>query len=290
MVARSGIAVCNELKTAFSTANEAGSQTRYLIVGIDDEKLTLKKTVRKDGTWTADFNKVKSELTDEQPLYIIFWKDQASERAVFTGRTSGNNLHQKSKVLLMLFNPDDGAVRDKMVYASSWNAMKDLCGAAADEYQASTKNEFTYATFSKLREADDSLLSEAEKQLRETAIADPVSMEEAKEASGFNIIAMSKGHKTMPKIVQDSLNKAHQARTSGPSASAKRFKASDGLSESSSNGSLRSSEESLRNSSSPVAPLRNSGTPVALTSGAETGEHTVKPSQMKTWPPEKHVN
>jgi len=282
MVARSGIVVSDELKAAFRTANEAGSQTRYLTASIDAETLTLKKTVRKDGTWTADFNKVKSELTDEQPLYVIFWKDQASERAVFTGRTSGNNLHQKSKVLLMLFNPDDAVVREKMVFASSWNSMKDLCGAAADEYQASTKNEFTYATFSKLREADDSLLSEAEKQLRETAIADPVSMEEAKEASGFNIIAMSKGHKTMPKIVQDSLNKAHAARSSGPSASAKRFKASDGLSESSSNGSLRSSEESVKNSPSPIS--------IISAGGADTGEHTVKPSQMKTWPPEKHVN
>jgi len=268
-MALSGITVSNELKTAF---NQAGSQTRYLTATIDNEKLTLQNTVNRSGTWTKDFDKVKDELTDGQPLYIIFWKDQASERAVFTGRDPAGSKHEKSKVLLMLFSPDDAAVREKMVYASSWNSMKELCGAAADEYQASTKNEFTYSTFSKLREPDDSLLSESERVLRDTAIADPVSMEEAKEASGFNIIAMSKGIKGIPKVVQDSLNKAHSAKTSAPF---KKFKASDGLSEQG-----RSSGQS----SSSSADSSNS-----ISSAAESGEPCVKPSQMKTWPPQKHV-
>eukprot|EP00475_Leptophrys_vorax_P011630 TRINITY_DN18189_c0_g1_i1.p1 TRINITY_DN18189_c0_g1~~TRINITY_DN18189_c0_g1_i1.p1 ORF type:complete len:266 (-),score=77.70 TRINITY_DN18189_c0_g1_i1:152-949(-) len=257
-------AISDELKSAIQTGNSAAGQTRFITVCSDNETLTVKNVVNKSGSWTRDFDKVKDELEDETPLYIVFWKDQASERAVFTGRESvGHAKHSKSKILLMLFSPDDAPVREKMTYASFWKSMKDICGAGADEFQASTKAEFTYANFSKLRETDDSLLSEAEKVLRDTAIADPVSMEEAKAASGFNIIAMSKGITEMPKVVQDSLQKAHAARTSIPSKRPK-----------------MGHEPSSRTSGGGASWVTNNDQ-------VESGETLVKPSQMKKWPPEK---
>jgi len=315
MSARSKFIVSDELKEAFRSAGT--SQTRYLVVLLEDEQLKLKSTVSRSGTWNKDFDKVKNELTEGQPTYIVFWKDQASERAVFTGRESGAK-KEKSKVLLMLYNPDDAPVREKMVYASSWNTMKDLCGAGADEYQAATIDEFTHSTFSKLRQADDSLLSESEKQLRDTALADPVSMDEAKEAAGFNIIALSKGITSMPKVVQDSLNKAQAAKMNSFPKRVKNFEESSNAGGSvraaagsvaatrntfagGSGGSVRGPSASVANSRNTIGggSVKEPSSSVTSSSNAassnapadfaadEDGEPCVKPSQMKTWPPQK---
>jgi hypothetical protein len=264
-------ALSDDLKSAFRNANGAASQTRFITVSIENEIMTVKRTVNKSGTWSRDFDMVKDEFEDQQPLFVIYWKDQASERAVFTGRESVGSRPARSKVLLMLYSPDDAPVREKMTYASFWNSLKEFCGAGADEYQGSTKEEFTYANFNKLRSADDSVLSEAEKVLRETAIADPVSFEEAKAASGFNIIAMSKGIKEMPKIVQDSLAKAHQAKSGNTQGGAKRFKVAD----------------ASASSSAPVNSSSSNASWVTHDSSVASGEALVKPSQMKKWPPEK---
>jgi hypothetical protein len=147
---------------------------------------------------------------------VIFWKDIATERKVFTGRprkisSDGNS----SKCLLMLYSPDDAPVREKMIYASSWSAIKDLVGPAADEFQGSTASEFSYKAFASLRTTDESLLSETEKSLRATEFVEPVSMDDARMAAGYNIIAQSKGIKELPKCVQDSLRKAQEAAKSG---------------------------------------------------------------------------
>jgi len=281
---RSGVKVSENLA---HQVKQVSPTARFLIVQISHEEFVVKKSVDRAGSWTTDFNKISSNLEAKQPCFIIYWKDMASEKKQVAGidkRLKLDSLpasEKCSKIILMLYNPDDSEVRPKMLYASSWSGLRELCGKGAEEYQANLISEFSYSAYSKSRESDDSLLSDVERSLRESESADLVNLEEAKQASGFNMIAAATGAKGLPKVVQDSIIKAQSQRNQRNGGKVYRAEPSSTKSDSAVPRLITAGAGSENDDSPKVSSARS------ISPEAGSSSSNVKPSKLKTWPPQQ---
>jgi len=197
---RSGVGPSAPLKTAIGSGSLNG--TRLIKVRIRDDELVPVETLARELSWEKDFGRIGSLLKDGEPCFVVCWMDKSSTRTVYTGAPRPSS--KGKDMLVAMFVPEDSPVKEKMLYASSRSALIEAVGEGSEEYQGSSKSDFTWTAYSKLRQRDDSLLSEVERGLKDTSAFKP---EEVKEATGMGIIGWATG-KSLPPVVAQSIAQA----------------------------------------------------------------------------------
>ncbi|ORX39984.1 hypothetical protein BD324DRAFT_247631 [Kockovaella imperatae] len=132
MSAQSGIKVPDELKTAFSSAQSEGSETRALVFIIDGESYKVHETVKTKGSFKDDVTQLAGTLpTPKTP-------------ASFAYRLDSKDLG-KWEWMMITFVPDDAGVRAKMLQASSKPGLMKALGANnfKHDWSATSINDLT---------------------------------------------------------------------------------------------------------------------------------------------------
>jgi hypothetical protein len=213
--ASSGLILSENLSQAFRSASMSINNVRYLTVTVHEDVVDLVRTVHKaSNRWHADFNIVSQEFKENEPLFVIFMKDYATEeRQVFLGNHEHDHLHGNvkcSKVILMLYIPDSASARDRMHFGSAWSLLRELCGTSLEEYQGSSKDDFTYKCYTSMREH----LQLDKDQQGKVSVSELVSSDH-KGARGLNVLAMATGGGAMPQVVLESIRKASKEAKEG---------------------------------------------------------------------------
>jgi twinfilin-like protein len=132
-------------------------QVRLLKVAIEGSTMVVQKQVDVAGDEKSDFAAVDRLLEDDVPCYILFKMDSAT----------------KEGWLLANWVPENTKVRQKMLYASSREALKKELGSIAAEITAAERDEITYEAYQGavvVNEAERlSLMSDKERALKHTA-------------------------------------------------------------------------------------------------------------------------
>jgi twinfilin-like protein len=158
MTHSSNIPVSAELENAFANARTQEG-VRYLKVIIRDEALYCVGTFPETNNIQNDFATVQSHMEPKIPCYILFKLDAAENRW-----------------LCLSYVPDGSPVKQRMLYASTRDAMKKQLGKSyfvLDMY-GSTKEEFTWAAYeeSLKKPASSAPLTAAEMQYASEAHAE----------------------------------------------------------------------------------------------------------------------
>jgi len=139
MTHTSRIPVSDELENAFAKARTEGG-VRSIKVLIDNENLILGGQPNPlTNSMKDDWNKLSSSLEAKKPCYYLFKLDTTD---------------QASQWVLLSWVPDGSPVKDRMMYASTRDALKKQLGLSffADTYHGSEKNDFTWDSFSSHRD------------------------------------------------------------------------------------------------------------------------------------------
>ncbi|KAJ1970077.1 Twinfilin-1 [Dispira parvispora] len=119
---QSGIQVAEPLAKLFIEAScDTPDSPRFLVVRINGESLEVHQTEPKSGDAEQDFSAVHSFASDVQPCYIIFRLDSDGEKSPDSSQAppTGPSDTQKPNWLFISYIPDQGNVRDKMLYAAT---------------------------------------------------------------------------------------------------------------------------------------------------------------------------
>ncbi|KAL1729254.1 hypothetical protein EV714DRAFT_273871 [Schizophyllum commune] len=157
-MATSGIGVSQDLAATFSSAVQDKS-TRFLKVVIQNESLVHAASVPVGGQLADDLPKLQELLEDAEPAYILAKLDEPSP-----------------DWLAIHYVPDNAKVRDKMLYASTRNALMRALGSATftDNIYATSKDDVTPEAYAAhLRHlAAPKPLSAREKELEDVKAAE----------------------------------------------------------------------------------------------------------------------
>jgi hypothetical protein len=210
--ASSGVVVSDHLRHSFRSAYSTGSNARYMTVTVLDDTLELVRLVTKSSSrWESDFDGLSREFSDSAPLFIVFWKDYATEeRRVHLGNPDHDAFHghvHSSKVILMLYNPDGASARDRMRFGAAWPAMRELCGLGVDEYQGSTREDFTWKSYRSVREPVHGGV------LEQGSTEELLSADHKSSRGGLNVLAVASGASgAVPRAVLESVRQAGLSR------------------------------------------------------------------------------
>lgn len=124
MAAMSGVSVDDDIKVTFDDMKHGKKVHRYMQMKMSDDKkkITIDKTAPKSENKYADF---VGQLPPDDCRYAIV--DYSYE-----GKETGT----KEVLLFIVWCPDSAKVKDKMLYASSKDAVKQVCQGVAAEIQA----------------------------------------------------------------------------------------------------------------------------------------------------------
>jgi len=139
MTHTSRIPVADELENAFAKARTEGG-IRFIKVLIDNEQLVSSgRPQPQNGTQKEDWVHLSSALEPKKPCYVLYKLDSNSEATQW---------------VLLSWVPDGSPVKDRMMYASTRDALKKQLGLTyfADTYHGSEKSEFTYEAYSAARD------------------------------------------------------------------------------------------------------------------------------------------
>ncbi|KAI9569001.1 actin depolymerizing protein [Boletus coccyginus] len=127
MAATSGIGVSEELTQAFSAAVET-KNVRFIKVNIENETLVPVRSVNVSGTLTDDLALLQDHLEEKVPCYVLARLDSPP-----------------SEWLIISYVPDAAQVRQKMLYASTRNALTKSLGSTVftDSLFATDKTDVT---------------------------------------------------------------------------------------------------------------------------------------------------
>lgn len=123
MTAMSGVTVDDKIKQAFDDMKHGGKKNRYIQMKITDDlkQVDIEKCAPKAETY-ADF---VSQLPPNECRYAVV--DYCYE-----GKETG----PKDLLVLIVWCPDSAKVKEKMLYASTKEAVKQICTGVAAEIQA----------------------------------------------------------------------------------------------------------------------------------------------------------
>mmetsp|Transcript_3326 Transcript_3326/g.7841 ORF Transcript_3326/g.7841 Transcript_3326/m.7841 type:complete len:341 (-) Transcript_3326:71-1093(-) len=151
----SGIVASPELVSEFAKAKDDAS-VRFIQVAVEGTVLVSKRVGPKEADTAADLQGLKKHLEPTTPSFIVLRLDDAEAPGDW---------------LLVMFVPDEGKVREKMLYASSRDALKRDLGYSCfkGEMHASDMEEVSYERYQQQVLVSDtdrlSLMSEKERML-----------------------------------------------------------------------------------------------------------------------------
>ncbi|KAJ1649742.1 Twinfilin-1 [Dispira simplex] len=140
---QSGIQVAEPLAKLFIEASgESPNGPRFLVVRIDDESLQVHQTEPKSGDAEQDFATVHAFASDAQPCYILFLLDSDSVKSADSSQSSptGPFETQQQNWLFISYIPDQGNVRDKMLYAATQATLLKQLGSNRFRYIVHAKS------------------------------------------------------------------------------------------------------------------------------------------------------
>jgi len=144
----SGVAVADEVHAAFLKIKK-NKEYRFVIFHIKDEKII---DIEKFGSREADYDEYLNNLTSAGPdecrygLYDFEYSHQCQG-------TSDQTL--KQKLFLMSWCPDTARIKKKMLYSSSFDALKNALVGVSKFIQATDMAEASYdCVLEKLRAND----------------------------------------------------------------------------------------------------------------------------------------
>ncbi|GBB92897.1 hypothetical protein RclHR1_20770003 [Rhizophagus clarus] len=131
MSSSSGVDVSEECLERFQEL-KLGKTLQYILYKLDDsyKTIVLEKAVEK-----ATYDDFISELTSNGPRYAVY---------DFNYEKPGEGL--RSKIAFYSWIPDDSKVKDKMLYASSKDAIRKRLVGVAIEIQGTDLSEVSYET------------------------------------------------------------------------------------------------------------------------------------------------
>lgn len=157
----SGIKVSEGLATAFASAQS--NQTRCIKVGIVSESLQEQDSFPVSGSFEDDFTIVTKCLEPKKPSYVLYRLDS----------TTSSSEHEW---LFLCYVPDDAAVRDKMLYASTRSSLLQSLGENrfVDSIFGTTMDEFTLQGYKKHLKAQKAAapLTQREQELADIRLAE----------------------------------------------------------------------------------------------------------------------
>ncbi|KAH7890002.1 actin depolymerizing protein [Phlebopus sp. FC_14] len=158
MAATSGIGVSEELTQAFSAAIDAGN-VRFIKVAIQNESLVPVTSVDVTGSLDDDLASLPNYLEDQKACYILVRLDDPS-----------------SEWLAVSYVPDDAKVKEKMLYASTRNALTKSLGSTlfTDALFATSKSDVTPEAYAahKRHQAAPKPLSAREQEMADIKAAE----------------------------------------------------------------------------------------------------------------------
>lgn len=172
-MARANLSVDLAIIDAFLAAQECGSSTRCLKIGIVDEKLVLQSLGTRTSSADKDFeNVLLSSVSDTEAALILF---SLSE----TEAGKANNMW-----LFLAWIPDCSKVREKMLYSSSKEDLKRSLGQGyfVAEFSANNREDLTWKNFqdSLMKGRSSDMLSQHERSVFEERIASHVESNNSK--------------------------------------------------------------------------------------------------------------
>ena len=119
----SGIRPSSELTSTFNSLN---SNLRALKVGIENESLILKETIKVVGSWNSDLALIQCWFESSVPCFVLYLLDSFNIPQLVDNKWI-NEKSESNRWMLFVYIPDTSKVRDKMIYASSKSTLlKDL--------------------------------------------------------------------------------------------------------------------------------------------------------------------
>jgi len=109
---------------------------RFLIYKITDDKTAIE--IEKEGLKDKTYDDFLAEMPENQPRYAVC-------DIPFTTPDG----RPQEKIVFFLWNPDDGPVKTKMLYASSKDAIRKKLQGIAKEIQANDRSELDFAEIEK---------------------------------------------------------------------------------------------------------------------------------------------
>lgn len=148
----SGIDVTDELRVAFVALVDKTPDLSYICISIADDKFVIAKHGTTTGSDEDDFTVIQNELEDKTPIFVCKFFPASKEWS------------------LIQFVPDNSKVRDKMVFASSAGALRNLV-KIDKEYPITAKEECTWGEYNKFLTgyAEEVVMSAAEQMHKSSA-------------------------------------------------------------------------------------------------------------------------
>jgi len=137
-MSRSGVAVSNDCVAKFNEL-KLGKNLSYVIYALNDkgtEIVVLAEGEKDDSSPEDKYNKFLEHLQEKVCRYAVY--DFEYELAGGEGK--------RSKILFYTWSPDDAPVRQKMIYASSKDALRRAFNGVAGEIQGTDFSEIAYET------------------------------------------------------------------------------------------------------------------------------------------------
>lgn len=154
---QTGIKANQDLKNYFGKCR--GGNVRVFKVSIENEQLVLAAEEKVKGNWEEDYDRVVVPLIqDAQPCYLMYRLDSKDSTGAYYW-------------MLISWSPDDGPVRQKMLYASTKATLKQEFGSGQikEELHGTVKDDVTWKGFLKHKrnESAPAPLTSREEELAE---------------------------------------------------------------------------------------------------------------------------
>ena len=155
-MARANLTVDNEVVAAFKAAQEPTSNIRYLQIEIADgkEEMSLAASVEKTGDCQSDFefDALVPALLPDKACIIMFRVDSTIDAPSGDDAAASTVFQGQGKAeywLMLCWTPETARVREKMMYSSSREDLKEALGRAliTQEFSATCEKEVSWALY-----------------------------------------------------------------------------------------------------------------------------------------------
>jgi cofilin len=132
----SGVAVCDECKTSFQEI-KLGHKYRYVIFCLTEDlkQIVVEKRAEPSATYDEFLEELKQAESKSECRF-----------AVFDAEFSTKDGQQRNKIVFFMWSPENSKIKQKMVYASSKDALKKALGEGiAKEIQANDHGDLMWS-------------------------------------------------------------------------------------------------------------------------------------------------
>jgi len=128
----SGVRCADDIKPMYE-AIKKGKKHQYMILEIKDGKICIEKLGSKDSDYETFLEDVMACGPHDCRFGLFDYH--------YEHKCEGTATSSRNKLLLMLWCPDTAKIKPKMVYASSFDVIKNVCSRGVTYHQATDASE-----------------------------------------------------------------------------------------------------------------------------------------------------